>query len=274
VPGSSVLRHKGGLRPGETARPARESETGQPVPETGAARSTRSRQVELRLVNGFEVWCDGEAVDLPLTAQRLVAFLSLQERPVQRIYVAGKLWLDTAEERAFGSLRSAIWRVRQTEVPLIRTVDTRLALDPGVHVDLAAAVGLARTLIAGLPAGDLRELDLSALRGEILPDWYDDWLMMEREAHRQLRLHALEALADGLTSRACFGEAVEAAMSAIGCEPLRESAHRALIRVYLAEGNPSEAVRHYALYRELLMAQLGLRPSAQLLDLVAGLTPG
>src|SRR5262245_52524364 len=72
--------------------------------------------VELRLVNGFEVLADGELVALPLTAQRLVAFLALQERPLQRAYVAARLWLDASEERAAGSLRSAVWRVHQSEV--------------------------------------------------------------------------------------------------------------------------------------------------------------
>jgi DNA-binding SARP family transcriptional activator len=229
-------------------------------------------RVELRLVNGFEVRCAGEPVELPLTAQRLVAFLALHERPMQRGYVAGKLWLDTGEERAFGSLRSAIWRVKQTAIPLIRTPDTRLALDPSVRVDLAEANGLARRLISDAEV-DQWPLDLVPLKGEILPDWYDDWLVIERETHRQLRLHALEALAVRLTQTGRYGEAVEVAMAAIAGEPLRESAHRTLISVYLREGNPSEALRHAELYRELLETQLGLSPSPQLQRVVAGLTP-
>ena len=226
-------------------------------------------RIELRLVNGFELRCDGQGVTLPLTAQRLVAFLAFQDRPVQRVYVAGKLWTDTAEERSFGSLRSALWRVKQTAVSLIRTPDTRLELDPAVDVDLASALELARTLIAG--TGDPRPGDLSALRGEILPDWYDDWLLMEREAHRQLRLHAFEALATRLSNTARYGEAVDAALAAIAGEPMRESAHRTLVSIYLAEGNPTEALRHVRLYEDLL-AQVGLAPSMRLGELVSGLT--
>jgi DNA-binding SARP family transcriptional activator len=230
--------------------------------------------VELRLVDGFEVLCGGERVELPLTAQRLVAFLALQERPLQRGYVAAKLWLDTLEEKAAGSLRSAIWRVRKTEIPLICTPDTRLALDPDVQVDLSAASALARQLIGDAADLDPWPVDLVPLQGEILPDWYDDWLVIERETHRQLRLHALEALAARLTVAGRYGEAVEVAMSAIAGEPLRESAHRALCRVYVTEGNASEALRHAELYRELLEAQLGLEPSPQFQQLVADLTPG
>jgi DNA-binding SARP family transcriptional activator len=225
--------------------------------------------VELRLANGFELRRDGHTVPLPLTAQRLLAFLAFQERPVQRVYVAGKLWMDTEEERASGSLRSAIWRVKQADDALIRTPDTRLELDSAVEVDVITAARLARALIAGAAApADGR---LEALRGEILPDWYDDWLLMEREVHRQLRLHALEAVACRYAEAARYGEAADAALSAIACEPLRESAHRTLLRVYLAEGNASEAVRHAGLYRELV-GRIGLDPSPQFEELASGLT--
>ena len=237
----------------------------------GPGGSESVRAVELRLVGGFEVRDRGEPVELPLTAQRLLAFLALQERPMQRAWVASRLWLDTSEERAFASLRSAIWRVKQSQLPLLRTPDTRLALDPDVQIDLAAALRLARLLRSDEPDVDVRLDDLGPLRGEVLPDWYDDWLVMERETHRQLRLHALEALANRLSGAARYGEAIEAALAAVAAEPLRESAHRTLCRVYLAEGNATEALRHAQLYRELLLTQLGLSPSPEFEAIV---TPG
>lgn len=238
-------------------------------PDLEATAPAPATRVELRLVNGFELLSDEQAIELPLTAQRLVAFLAFQERPVQRVYVAGKLWMDTGEVRAAGSLRSALWRVKQAQVSVILTPDTRLQLDPAVEVDLASAARLARALIAGsaAPANG----DLAVLRGELLPDWYDDWLLMEREVHRQLRLHALEALAVRLADAASYGQAADAALSAISCEPLRESAHRTLLSVYLAEGNASEALRHADLYREFV-SRIGLAPSPQFEELAAGLT--
>src|SRR5436189_92540 len=87
-------------------------------------------------------------------------------------------------------------------------------------------------------------------------------------AQRLVALHALQALTARLVERARYGEATESALSAIAGEPLRESAHRALIRVHLAEENPSEALRQYELFRDLLGASLGLRPSRQLTALV------
>jgi DNA-binding SARP family transcriptional activator len=224
--------------------------------------------VEVRLMDGFELVCDGEPVQCPLTAQRLLAFLGLHDRPLQRLFVAGKLWTDSTEERALASLRSAIYRAnRPAAPPLVRVVDSRLLLDAEVRVDVREASAQAHRLIDGEACEDASRAG-ALLGGELLPDWYDDWLIIERERFRQLRLHGLEALSARLLERERFGEAAEAALSAIAGEPLRESAHRALIRVHLAEGNPSEALRHFELFRRMLQEELGLAPSVQLVALV------
>src|SRR5262249_9511790 len=94
-----------------------------------------------------------------------------------------------------------------------------------------------------------------------LPDWPDDWLIVERERLRQLRLHALERLAERWTAQGSYGLALEAAMAAIRADPLRESAHRAAIRVHLAEGNLSEALRQFERCRAVLLEEFGVEPT-------------
>ncbi len=104
-------------------------------------------------------------------------------------------------------------------------------------------------------------LRLPNLAGDLLPGWYDDWVIVERERIRQLRLHALEVLCENLSRSGRHAQAVDAGLSAVAEEPLRESAQRALIAAHLREGNVSEAVRQYDRYRKLLGASLGLEPS-------------
>ena len=87
--------------------------------------------------------------------------------------------------------------------------------------------------------------------------------MLERERLRQLRIHALEALSVRLRDQGRFAEAIDAALSAVAAEPLRESAQITLIESYLAEGNVSEAARQSESYRVLLDVELGLEPSAR-----------
>ena len=108
---------------------------------------------------------------------------------------------------------------------------------------------------------DLSTAAIVILSSDLLPGWYDDWVLIEAEDWRQIRLHALETLASRLTAAECWGQAADAARAAVRAEPLRESAHAALIQVHLAEGNQSEAMRQFTRYRTLLHAELGLEPT-------------
>src|SRR2546429_474427 len=82
------------------------------------------------------------------------------------------------------------------------------------------------------------------------------------------RLLAFVALADRLTAAGRSGEAAIAARAAIRADPLRESARACLIRVHLAEGNLSEALRQFERFGHLLKTELGLAPTPELRRLV------
>jgi DNA-binding SARP family transcriptional activator len=116
--------------------------------------------------------------------------------------------------------------------------------------------------------GGIASVDLG-LPGGLLPGWYDEWVLVERERLCQLRMHALEAWAGKLAAARRYGEAIQAACAAMGVQPLRESAHRALVRIHLAQGNVAEAVRAYESFRALLAADLGVEPTGQMDALVS-----
>lgn len=229
-------------------------------------RDGASKEVVLRLLGGFGVAVEGEEVSLPGSAQRVVAFVALHERPVLRPYVAGTLWLDWPETRASGNLRSALWRIQQHAPGLVAADPHMLQLAPLVRVDLRETEALAHAELTGSSSGVAPQ----SLALDLLPDWYDDWALLERERFRQLRLRALECRCTRLTTAGRLDEALEAGLLALAGEPLRESAHRALVALHLAEGNAAEALRQFRLCRRLLHEQLGVEPSSLMLDLVAG----
>jgi DNA-binding SARP family transcriptional activator len=215
----------------------------------------------------------GEPVSLPLGAQRVLAFLALHDRPMLRTSVAGALWQDAPEQRAGANLRSALWRLNRAGLPLVDATVTALALAPQVGVDLRRVEELAHGVLDRRISCEDIDRPTRTLSGDFLPDWPDDWVLIERERFRQLRLHALESLCEQLTQLGRFGQAVEAGLAAVAGEPLRESAHRAVIKAYLAEGNQGEALRQYELYRRLAHAELRVAPSAAMRALFAELAP-
>ncbi len=225
----------------------------------------------LNLLGGFGLHVAEEPVALSPSPQRLLAFLALHETAVGRDYVAGMLWGDSTEAHAHGSLRSALWKLRAMGLGIIGQRGNSLELTPNVEVDARRTSALARALIAGSYSHESMDLLEPRLTCEILPGWYDDWILVERERHRQLSLHALEALCDHLTEAGRYGPAVLAGLAAVDQEPLRESTHRALVRAHLAEGNLGEAIRRYQHYERLAALELGVAPSPMFRALLGGM---
>jgi hypothetical protein len=104
-------------------------------------RRERPRRTEARLtlLDSFDVRCEGRIVELPTPAQRLLAYLAIEDRPLQRGYLAGALWLDATEARASGSLRSALWRIRRSGCDLVEQTNHQLRLAQTVAVDVHEA---------------------------------------------------------------------------------------------------------------------------------------
>ncbi|HYX86231.1 MAG TPA: BTAD domain-containing putative transcriptional regulator [Gaiellales bacterium] len=229
------------------------------------------REVRLQLLNWFELRAGGDTVHLPMSSQRLLAFLALRATPVLRVHLAGSLWLDSPEERSFANLRSALWRLHRSGLPLVESRKDLVRLDPRVRVDAREASDLARQLLGSFPGRIGVDVDWIPLAGDLLPDWDDDWVLVEREHFRHLGLRALEELAERLLAAGRLAAALEAALAAFAREPLRESVHRILVKVYLADGNSFEAIRQYHVYRDLARSRLGINPSIHMEQLVRGL---
>lgn len=206
--------------------------------------------IRLRLLGRFELTVGGRPALPGHAAERVVAFLALRGSPLARVHVAASLWLETTDARASASLRSALWRVRRAGDGVIVTTPTHIRLSPEVALDVHDLVGVAREL--ALDGKRLDRVPDVLVAGEVLPDWYEDWVLIERERLRQLRLHALDAVAERFLEASQFAAAAEAALAALESDPLRESTHRILVQTHLAEGNVSEAPRQLRLYRRLL----------------------
>ncbi|MEU9152860.1 BTAD domain-containing putative transcriptional regulator [Streptomyces sp. NPDC048417] len=220
--------------------------------------------VGLRLFGAFRLEGANGLIAVPASAQRLLAYLGLYRR-APRSVVAGTLWPDVAEEHALGSLRTVLWRLRRMRQPAVRSDGDSLCLADSVSVDVDDFTRAALRLAGSLQVPDEAPPPLVLLEGgELLPGWDEEWIPPERERLRQLRLHALESLSVRLTVSGRYALALEAALRCVAIEPLRESAHCAVVAVHLAENNVVEAIRHYEAFRRLLREELGLEPSARL----------
>lgn len=219
--------------------------------------------LELQLLDGFELRDCDQAVPMAAPAQRLIAALGINARPLSRSYIAGLLWPAATRERSMASLRSAL---RQCAPRVIAKSRTHLRLDEHVTVDYRRSLTAAHAALAGDLPGEEMMAALRLLTGDLLPDMPDEWVEPYRLHHRQLRLKALDALSDRLLRAGKPQLASYAAMIAVAAEPLRESAQLRLIRAMLAEGNRAQALRHYQEFCAVLQAELSIDPSFRFSD--------
>jgi SARP family transcriptional regulator, regulator of embCAB operon len=234
----------------------------------------RHDELMVSVLDTFTFRAGNRALALPSGSRKLLAFLALRDRPAPRHLVAATLWPDASPQDAASSLRSALWRLKPTASAAVIVEDLDLSPHPDVRVDVRESRALAHRVLdpsREIRPGDETAAAIASLSVDILPGWYDDWVVIENEEWHQLRLHALEAMAVHLTRKGRWAESVIAALAAIRAEPLRESAHAALIKVFLAEGNQKEALESFNRYRSMLRAELGIEPTAQITSLVANL---
>jgi DNA-binding SARP family transcriptional activator len=235
---------------------------------TTAALTSADAAPSIRLLGAFSVSIDHSSVTLPSNAQRVLGFLAVSGLEQRRDTVATHLWPEASPDRAMSNLRTALWRVRRAHPAIVRAKRDSVRLEDGVAVDYDLLTTMARQIIADGSDESVIGLTPDLLEIELLPGWDEEWLLLDRERYRQLRIHALETLSGLLTAKGLFGEAIDVACAAIRVEPLHESAHAALIAAHMAEGNRTEAIRHFRNYSRLLADETGLAPSPRLEQLL------
>lgn len=242
------------------------------VDAVSCARCTPA-EVVVHLAGGPAVTVDGATVEVPEGGVRLLALIALTDGALDRRHVAGRLWPDADDVRAAGSVRTALWRLRTAGIDLVSGDRTRLWLRAGTEVDVRRARAWAAQVLDAPdpptgsgdpgPQGDWR-----GYTRELLPGCYDEWVVFERERLRLRVLQALEHLSRRLARTGRWAEALDAALTAVQADPLRESAQTALVQAHLAEGNIVAAVRCFDHYRRALSRELGVAPGQALTALV------
>ena len=233
----------------------------------GNALGLSGEQRSLRLFGCWDLRVGGRPVRMGGREQRLIAYVALNGRRM-RSFVAGILWPDSTENHAQSSLRAALLQVRRSSAGLLDADQTTVDMAPDVQVDVRDFRRYA-TEVAVNPDDVDFEAAMGILdSGDLMPGWYEDWVMFERERLQHERVRALEALAMAELRRGSAEAALTAARASSAVEPLRESAHSIVIRAHLMVGNVADAIHEYRAYTHLLQDELGISPSDQLRELI------
>jgi TolB-like protein/DNA-binding SARP family transcriptional activator len=199
--------------------------------------------------------------------QALLALLAMPPgRAHRRDKLATMLWSRHTEESARQNLRQCLTALRKggqngETVPVVAEGDL-------LHLDTARVI-----VDVGEFEDAMRSRDPAALahacnlyRGEILEGLnldeapFDEWLIGER---RRLNALAIDGLNQLLRHQQQQGEreaAMQTALRLLLIDPLQESVHRSLMRLYHEIGNAAQALRQYVSCERMLRRELNVEP--------------
>lgn len=119
----------------------------------------------------------------------------------------------------------------------------------------AAAHGSVEERAAALTRAD------ELCRGELLPGYYDEWILAERQRLAEAHREALGQLGDLEAARGDLSGAIAHARRTIRLDPLDEEGHRRLIRLLLEQSRPDDALRQYRSLEQTLREELDASPA-------------
>src|SRR4051812_11040657 len=218
--------------------------------------------LRVRLFGGLAL--ESEGVALPMPARRracsLLGWLALHPGMHPRSEVAGRFWPEVLDSSARKSLRTELVAIRHSlgtaeEGALVTTRDMVGLADDAVVVDAQEFDRLARD---GRPAEAVALCD-----GELLTGLDDEWVYEAREAHRHRLGDVLERVAIDAEMAGALTDAVGISRRRIALDPLREDAHRQLIRRLIAAGEAAAARLAFEDLARRLRAELHVAPSRE-----------
>lgn len=237
--------------------------------------------LEVRLLGQFDVRKDGVSILIPSRpAQSLLTYLLMTVGIAhRREKLAGLLWPDSPEDKARSNLRQALWRVRKAldeksspEQSYLISDLLSIAFNPKSDYWLDIDV-LERQSKITIAIDQLMDL-LTLYRGELLPGFYDDWVLLERVRLQAVFERGVERLLEQLKNEQRWTEMLEWGERWISYGQKPEPAYRALMVAHGALGNQPKVADTFDRCVKALSDDLGVEPSELTGDLFEKLVQG
>jgi len=249
-------------------------EVNEPFPWSTSGGST-GRMLEVRFLGTFDVKHKKKPISISSRpAQSLFAYLLLNAGSShRREKLAGLLWPDFLEETARGNLRHALWQIRKSlpsSKEYLVADGLAITFNPSAEywLDVAELEKLSDTASA-----DEIITVLSQYQGELLPGFYDEWVISEREHLYSIFEHHTARLMSLLQGEKRWLDILNWGERWIKLGQKPEPAYRALMIAQAAKGDMSKVAATYERCVKSLK-EFGIEPSEQTKELYKDLKAG
>ncbi len=240
------------------------------MPRASNLTPRASPPLRLHLFGQFRAETETGPIRLPTRkVESLLAYLVLHPEEHAREKLAALFWGDVADAHSRQSLRTATHMLRQQLGAQLLLADREtIQVNPAypVWVDTREFENQAQLIVGGLvePSGILE-----LYKGDLLAEFYDDWILPEREHYRQQYLDVLLQIAQHLRGQSEYARAIEFSRRVLEQDPANERAHQQLMFCYVATGDRTAALEQFEACRRVLQEELGVEPSPETIALYA-----
>ncbi len=244
---------------------------------------TTDPQLTISIFGTPQVMLNGAPVSgwVSRKSQALLLYLATERRRHQREQIATVLFDSRTSARALGNLSVLLSDLRKKMGASFFLTDRHtIQLNPAQSVTLDAHTLTATVEQLDVMGDRLTRSQLAMLRQavdgyqEVLAGFhvrnatgFEEWLLLQRAHYQEVAARAWTLLTKGYESRNQLSESIEAARQLQALDPLRESTHRQLMRLYLLQGERSMALAQFETLQTLLWDELGVEPDDATLQL-------
>jgi ATP/maltotriose-dependent transcriptional regulator MalT/two-component SAPR family response regulator len=210
-----------------------------------------------------------ESSDWQTREARDLFFFLLQSPPLTKEQIALEFWPDISPARLKMRFKINIYRIRQAlgqNVILYENEKYRFNREIHYTWDRQEVDKLLKACRSADSAGDMeiRNRALALMRGPYLADIDAEWAVADRLHYQEAYLDLLVELADMYLQSGRAKDCLRTAATALNADPLLESANRIAIQAYASLHDPVGMTQQYRQYQNLLMNELGLKPSSEI----------
>jgi TolB-like protein/two-component SAPR family response regulator/lipoprotein NlpI len=223
------------------------------------------------LLGPVTIEIDGAAVVIASKKARALLGYLVQRSgtEVARSTLTGLLWGERGEDQARASLRQTLSELRaalakSSQQPINASTEAISWVAGAEWIDTKVV----ERAVGSNDDEALREAAL-LIRGEFMEGLsvdeaaFEHWLAGERERFRQLACTIHSRLMDRAERSGDIEEALNHGLKLISLDPLQEQVHRALMRLYAAQGRNDAALAQYERCKRELSSQLGVQPEPE-----------
>ena len=211
---------------------------------------------------------DGAEITVPSRkSMALLAYLAANRgRSASRERIMGLLWGDRFDQQARQSLRQTLYSLRKLLGPdgedALSVAGDTVSLNASlVRTDLSEFERLAVSNEPEAVAEAIRLYRGPLMAGFAIRDAaFMEWLESERTRLQDLAASALYRIAKHYKAAASYDESLAMARRLLDLNPLREKAHRLIMRIHAKSGDRAQALLQYQRCADLLHRELGVEP--------------